>query len=145
MSAVLGLIIFALVVLFFCWLIIYFVSKRNPPILKLVWKNKDFQVYELVQDSTFRNMYESLNIDLDKLYITGSVREDFCKNYREKLSHNCGNFFLSAPYLMSSGNDPSVIIVSLRSVGCEYVTNANYYDTGFWRSGIRLIIPRQKS
>ena len=147
MSSVLGLVIFALVSLFFIGLVIYFVLKRNPPILKLVWQNERYEVYELLQDASIPMMYEVLALDFDKLLVAGSDQEDFYQKHKDKLSKNCGNFFLSKRYSLNRATPDNlfVTIISLAAIGGCFVTTRSYLESGFWGAGLRLIIPRQKS
>ena len=147
MSSVLGLVIFALVSIFFIGLLMYFVSKRNPPILRLVWQNKHYQVYELLQTTTIATMYEYLTLDFDKLLMTDSAREDFCQKHADKLSANNVNFFLSKRDLLIEARPANliVIIIGFKTDSGHFKSADNYRHSGFWGAGHRLIIPRQKS
>ena len=147
MSVVLGLVIFSSAVLFFCWFLMYFISKRDPPVLKLVWQNKHYQVYELMRTATIATMYESLLFDLDNLCVTDSAREDFCQKHNDKLSVDNCNFFLSKRHSLIKARPDNlfVIIIGFKNNSGYFNSTDNYRHAGFWGPGHRLIIPRHKS
>jgi len=61
----------------------------------IVTKEQVVDVYELVEDGTFAQMFGSLGTDLDKLCLTQSQIKNFCKKYPQWLRQNgYATFFL---------------------------------------------------
>jgi hypothetical protein len=147
MSLELRLILFAMVVLLLVGYLMYFVSKRSSRILRLVWQNEHYQVYELVQIATTAMMYESLILDFDKLLMNSSEQDDFVCKHKDKLSSSRGNLFLNKRYSLRKAepNNLFTIIITLKTTGGYFESTSSYLGPGFWEPGIHLIIPRQKS
>ena len=148
MSVNLGVILFAVVVLLLIGCLIYFVSKGNSCVLKLVYQNEYYEVYELVQPATIAMMYEYLALDFDKLLMTDSAREDFCQKHRDQLSVNKGNFFLhkNDSLLTTNPSNLLVLVVGLKTIDSSFFFETyNYNHFSFFGIGHRLIIPRHKS
>ena len=148
MSVNLGVILFAVVVLLLIGCLIYFVSKGNSCVLKLVYQNEYYEVYELVQPATIAMMYEYLALDFDKLLMTDSAREDFCQKHRDQLSVNKGNFFLhkNDSLLATNPSNLLVLVVGLKTIDSSFFFETyNYNHFSFFGIGHRLIIPRHKS
>ncbi len=147
MSLEVKLILLALAVLLAVYLFMYFVAKQSSPILKLIWQNEHYQVYESLKGATVAMMYESLHLDFDKLLMADSAREDFCKKHADQLSVDRCNFFLSKRFVLLEAvpSNLFVIIIGFKTAGSYFTSTDKYLHPGFWSKGIRLVIPKQKA
>ena len=147
MSVELVLILFAVVGLLLIGRLMYFVSTGNSCVLKLVYQNECYEVYELVQPATIAMMYEYLALDFDKLLMTDSAQQDFCQKHRDQLSADKGNFFLHKNNSLLDANPSNlvVLIVSLKTDDSSFFfATYNYNHFSFFGTGHRLIVPRHE-
>lgn len=97
-------------------------------------RDTDVEVYELIRDGNFENIYNSVGKELDKLVLTQDQAISFVENFREGLLTDGSRTF----FLLKKGNKFFVAGVSFYSNG-DILVLAYWLSSGFiWDSDDRL-------
>ena len=105
----------------------------------VVTKETAVQVYELIKNATFAQMFGSLGADLDKLCMTQHQIKAFCEKHADWLRADGNATF----FLFKVGDQFFVAHVSVHSVGlCAYVDR--FERDIVWRAepARRLVVPQ---
>lgn len=98
----------------------------------------EVKVYELKQDVNFSQMFNSLNTDLEKLYLTQSQIIYFCERHFENLRQDGYATF----FLFKENNEFFVAEVYVNSDGLNvYVFRFEYDGVWFAEYAYRLVVP----
>jgi len=97
------------------------------------------QVYELAENATFQEIFESLSDDLDSLCLTGAQIHEFCQTHRDKLKGEEYSIF----FLKKSRGKLFVVRVSVY-VGALGVRVTPFASNRVWncRCRHRVVVPK---
>lgn len=105
----------------------------------------EVEVYEMVKNANFKDIFISLSDNLDSLCLTQNQIIDFCKKYRGHLRQGgYGIFFLTKKDFGKPATEDNLFVVDLfvYSFGL-YVSVSRFDNAGVWDAGChRVVVPK---
>lgn len=98
-------------------------------------------VFEMFENGTFRDIFESFGEDLSKLSFTDEEQCAFCKKYAEELEpYGWANIFLV------KRRDKFVIVIAYKESGIIQKNESEFDSTVYLRGNrhLRVIVPQQE-
>ncbi|MFA5996919.1 MAG: hypothetical protein WC791_00345 [Candidatus Paceibacterota bacterium] len=113
--------------------------------------DKEFWVFEIVEDANFSRLLNSVGVDLERLWMTEQQREDFCVMNFGKL---CGPRSAGATFFLHKKDESKpatqdnlvVAVATVDSYDMEVLSYPRpYVDNNVWLAArqYRLVIPKQ--
>ncbi len=106
----------------------------------------EVEVYEMVKDATFKDIFISLLDNIDSLCLTQSQIIDFCEKHRSHLRQDVyATFFLTKKDFGKPATEDNLFVVSVRvfSDGLDVLV-FHFDDARVWRAGFRprVVVPK---
>ena len=96
-------------------------------------ESTEMAVLEMDKDGTFKDIFTSINPNLDSMCLTQAQIIRFCEKNKDKLrTDGCGTFFL-----FKKDNEHFVAYVRVNSVGTLFVDVGRFSHDYVWRAGRR--------
>ncbi|HOZ53680.1 MAG TPA: hypothetical protein PK142_03315 [bacterium] len=126
---------------------LFFTSTIDPNFEKLGLNKKskatletEVEIYEMVKDANFEEIFTSLSDNLDVLCLTQSQIIDFCEKHRSHLRQGCyGTFFLTKKDFEKPPTEDNLFVVRVEAHLYDLsVRVCHFGDSYIWHNYSRL-------